>query len=95
MAMQTDVLATRLGASGVVSATRARVKGYQILPGATAGQIIFYDNASAASGTVRLTLDINTATALITLLVPGEGILFQRGVYVSLPTSTNITVFYG
>jgi hypothetical protein len=52
--MQTDVKATHLDASGVVYAGPTRVKGFSISPGGTAGEVQFYDNASAASGTVRL-----------------------------------------
>jgi hypothetical protein len=93
--MQYDVLATHLNANGVVAAYPVRVKGYQIKPGGTAGQIDFYDNASAASGTIRLSLDITTNTAVISTILPGEGIRFNNGVYVSLPASAGITVFYG
>ena len=74
--MQTDILATHLNADGVVAAYPVRVKGYQIKPGGTAGQIDFYDNATAASGTIRLSLDITTNTAVISTILPGEGIRF-------------------
>jgi len=104
--MQTDILSTHLNADGVVAAYPVRVKGYQIKPGGTAGQIDFYDNASAASGTIRLSLDITTNTAVISTILPGEGtvistilpgegIRFNNGVYVDLPTAAGITVFYG
>ena len=93
--MQTDILATHLNADGVVAAYPVRVKGYQIKPGGTAGQIDLYDNATEASGTVRLSLDITTNTAVISTIIPGEGIRFTNGVYVDLPTDAAITVFYG
>jgi len=95
MGMQYDVLATHLNADGVVYAGPTRVKGYQVASGGTAGEIKFYDNASAASGTVRLILDITTNTAVISTLIPGEGVRFNNGVYVDLPASAAITVFYG
>ena len=95
MGMLTDVLAAHLNADGVVFAGPCRVKGYQLAPGGTAGEITFYDNASAASGTARLVLDITTNTAVISTLIPGEGIKFNNGVYVDLPTAAAITVFYG
>jgi len=95
MTMQTDVKSTHLNASGVVYAARTRVRGYQIAPGGTAGQIDFYDNASAASGTVLLSVDITTNTAIVSTLIPCEGVLFSNGVYVTLPASAKITVFYG
>ena len=95
MTMQYDVKSAHLNASGVVFAGPTRIKGYQVAPGGTAGQINFYDNASAASGTTPLQLDITINTAVIATLIPGEGIKFNNGVYVSLPASAAITVFYG
>ena len=93
--MQTDVLAAHLNADGVVAAYPVRVKGYQVKPGGTAGQIDFYDNATGKSGTVRLSLDITTNTAVISTIIPGEGVRFFNGVYVDLPTDAAITIFYG
>jgi hypothetical protein len=93
--MQTDVLSAHLNADGVAVVGPCRVKGYQIAPGGTAGEITFYDNASAASGTKRLIVDVTTNTAIISTLIPGEGIKFYNGVYMDLATSANITIFYG
>ena len=93
--MQTDVKMTHLDASGVVFAGPTRVKGYSISSGGTAGEIEFYDNASAASGTKRLVLNISVNQALDSLTLPGEGIKFDTGVYVSLPANAHLTVYYG
>jgi len=93
--MQTDVKAAHLDASGVIFAGPTRVKGFSISPGGTAGEVQFYDNASAASGTIRLTLNISTNQALDSLAIPGEGIRFDVGVYVSLPANSHLTVYYG
>ena len=93
--MQTDVKATHLDVSGVVFAGPTRVKGFSVSPGGTAGEIIFYDNASAASGTVRLTLNVSTNQALDSLAIPGQGIKFDKGVYVSMPLNSHLTVYYG
>jgi hypothetical protein len=95
MAMQTDVLSTHLNGDGVAVTGPCRVKGYQIAPGGTAGEITFYDNASAASGVKRLVVDMTANTAIISTLIPGEGIKFYDGVYVDFATSGAITVFYG
>jgi hypothetical protein len=92
---QTDVKAVHLDASGVGYAGRTRVKGYQVSPGGTAGEIQFFDNATTNAGTNALTLHVTTNTAVIATLIPGEGVLFQNGFYVVLPTSSSITVFYG
>ena len=93
--MQYDVKAVHLDASGVGYAGRTRVKGYQVGPGGTAGEIKFYDNATTNSGDSPLTLHITTNTVVVATSIPGEGILFQNGFYVVLPTNAVITVFYG
>ena len=93
--MQTDVKMTHLDASGVVFAGPTRVKGYSISSGGTAGEIEFYDNASAASGTKRLILNISINQALDSLAIPGQGIRFDIGVYVSMPANAHLTVYYG
>ena len=93
--MQTDVKATHLDASGVIFAGPTRVKGFSISPGGTAGEVQFYDNATTNSGTIRLTLNVSTNQALDSLAIPGEGIRFDTGVYVSMPASTHLTVYYG
>jgi hypothetical protein len=94
MGMQTDVKAQHLEATGTAVASRTRVKGYQFLSGGTAGDIIFRDGG--ASGTVRLQFNIAAApTNALSTLIPGEGILFNTDVHVTLPATAKITVFYG
>ena len=93
--MQTDVKSAHLDASGVVYVGPTRVKGYSLSPGGTAGEVIFYDNATTNAGTVRLTLNISTNQALDSLAIPGEGIRFDNGVYVSMPANAHVTVYYG
>jgi hypothetical protein len=93
--MQTDVKSTHLDASGVIFAGPTRVKGYSVSSGGTAGEIEFYDNPSTASGTTRLVLNISSNQALDSLAIPGEGIKFDNGVYVSLPANAHLTVYYG
>ena len=95
MTMQTDVKAVHLDNSGVGYVGRTRVRGYQVGPGGTAGEIQFFDNATTNAGLNPLTLHITTNTAVIATLIPGEGVLFQNGFYVVLPTNAVITVFYG
>ena len=94
--MQYDVLAVH--ADGDVQAVIGplRVKGYQIASGGTAGEIKFFDTAAnSATGTERLTINITVNTAVISTLIPGEGIRFTDGLYLDLPTNAAITVFYG
>ena len=92
--MQTDVNSAHLNGSGLIVSGRCRIKGYQMAPGGTAGQVTFYDNTTN-SGAQPLILDVTTNTAIIATMIPGEGILFVNGAYVTLPASTTITVFYG
>ncbi len=94
MAMQYDVFAAHAEATGTVVNSRTRVKGYQCLSGGTAGDIIFRDGG--ASGPIRLQFNIpNNTNNPFANLIPGEGILFDTSVHVTLPTSAKITVFYG
>ena len=93
MAMQTDVLSAHVDATGTMVTGRNRLKAYQCVSGGTAGEIIFRDDG--ASGTVRLRFNIGTGTQPISLLVPGEGILFYTDIHVTLPASAKATIFYG
>jgi hypothetical protein len=93
MTMQFDVKSAHAEATGTMISTRTRLKGYQLLSGGTAGDIVFTDGGSG--GTERLRVNISTNTAAISTLIPGEGILFTTDVYVTLPTAAKITVFYG
>ena len=91
--MQTDVKSAHIETTGTLVTYRTRVRGYQLLSGGTAGDIIFKDGGSG--GTERLRLNISTNLAPISTIIPGEGILFNTDVHVTLPTSAKITVFYG
>ena len=91
--MQTDVLSAHAETTGTVVSGRFRLKGYQCISGGTAGDIIFRDGG--ASGTLRLQFNIGTGTQPISLLIPGEGILFNTDIHVTLPTSAKVTMFYG
>ena len=93
MTIQFDVKSAHAEATGTMISTRTRLKGYQLLSGGTAGDIVFTDGGSG--GTERLRVNISTNTAAISTLIPGEGILFTTDVYVTLPTAAKITVFYG
>ena len=89
-----DVTASHANASGQVFTGPGRVAGWQIKPGGTAGSILFYDNTSA-TGTQVIEIDITTNTAIIATTLPGNGVRFSTGCYVTLPTSAAITIFWG
>jgi hypothetical protein len=89
-----DVFASHLNASGQAFTGPSRIGGWQVKPGGVAGAILFYDNTSA-SGDPVIEVDLTVNTAIISTLVPGTGIRFSKGCYVTLPTSASITIFHG
>jgi hypothetical protein len=95
--MQYDVRAAHTEATGTIVAERTRLKGYQCISGGTAGDIVFRDGG--ASGIERLRFNIGTGTQPIGLTIPGEGILFNTNIHVTVPgtapNTAKITVFYG
>jgi len=95
--MQTDVKSVHTEETATIVSGRTRLKGYHCISGGTAGDIVFRDGG--ASGVERLRFNISTGTQPITLPIPGEGILFETSVHVTLPgTAPNVakvTVFYG
>ena len=91
--MQTDVKSIHTEATGTLLTGRYRVKAYHCISGGTAGDVILRDGGAA--GVTELQFNIGTGTQPITMLVPGEGILFETSVHVTLPTGAKVTVFYG
>jgi hypothetical protein len=89
-----DVFASHLNASGQAFEGASRIGGWQVKPGGTAGSILFYNNTSA-TGTPLIEVDLTVNTAVISTLVPGTGIRFSNGCYVTLPASAAITIFHG
>ena len=89
-----DVFASHLNASGQPFTGPSRIGGWQVKPGGTAGSILFYDNTSATGDPV-IEVDLTVNTAVISTLVPGTGIRFSNGCYVTLPASAAITIFHG
>jgi hypothetical protein len=88
-----EVIAKHLHASGVLANCRGRLKGFIVNhDSGTSGNIILYDNDSAASGDVVLEVD-EKSTGAFGMEIPGDGIIFDNGLYVSLPLNTSITVF--
>lgn len=99
--MQTDILA-----SGVVTSTgvvndqagnavgRTRIKGVYIIPQAGAGSVVFRDGS--ASGATKMTVNtLASQTAPTYILFPGEGLLVQSGIHLTITTVASVVVFYG
>ena len=88
-----EVIAKHLHASGVLANCRGRLKGFIVNHSSgSSGDIILYDNDSAASGNVVMEID-EKSTGTFGMDIPGDGIIFDSGLYVSLPANTSITVF--
>jgi hypothetical protein len=96
MTMQYDVKMVHADANVQAITGPVRIKGYQVASGGVAGEIQWWDTASnSATGTERLTINVTTNTAVVSTLIPGEGIRFDLGVYIKLPTNASVTTFYG
>jgi hypothetical protein len=99
--MQTDILASEIVTStGIVNAQggsavgRTRIKGVYIIPQAGAGSVVFKDGS--ATGSVRMTLNtLASQTAPTYILFPGEGLLVQSGIHLTITTVASVVVFYG
>lgn len=91
MTVQTDVKAKSLAESGTAAATRARLRGVIIEPGASAGTVEFKDGGS--SGTSVFTINTAAGGETFNCLIPAEGVLFTSNIYVAL-TNAKATVFY-
>lgn len=100
MAMQTDVLASGVRTtSGQLQDQagndlgRYRVKAIYIVPSASAGSVVFKDGGSG--GTTKITVNtLASSTAPDYILVPGEGVLFQTDIYVTVTSVASVMVFY-
>ncbi len=92
MAIQTDVKANSLAASGTVYAGRTRVRGMLIEPGTSAGSVVLKNGGT--SGTTVLTINTTANGETFNALIPASGVLFSTDVYATL-TNAKVTVFYG
>ncbi len=56
------------------------------------GTITVHDNTSSASGKLLLEIDVTTQGS-DEVYIPGDGILAKKGLYVTIPNNTKVTVF--
>ena len=91
MAMQTDVMAKTLAASGAVTDARTRVRGMVIEPGASAGSVTIKDGGS--SGTTLFTINTTANGETFNVLIPAQGVLCETSAYATL-SNAKVTVFY-
>lgn len=89
-----DVKATNVVANGLIVAGRTRLKGVNYAVTTPGADVIIYDNASAASGTVLVTLPADVA-GQFDAPMPGNGIVAENGVFVDINGSSSLTAYYG
>jgi hypothetical protein len=93
--MQYDVRSVRLSADGQAVNYRVRVKAIYGVSGASAGSVKFY-NGTDTSGTLLIDIDTPVGTGnSFYMMIPGEGVLFETGVYVDVTNITGVTIYYG
>ena len=92
MAMQTDVKAISLAASGDISAYPTRVRGLVVEPGASAGSVIIKDGGTG--GTTLFTINTIAGGETFSVFIPAEGVRCFISAYATL-SNAKVTVFYG
>ena len=93
--MQYDVKSAFTTGDAAMVTQPVRIKGaYVSVTTGGSNPVIFYDNASAASGTVLLKLGV-TAAGAHTVVIPGEGVRCYTSIYATLTNIASVTVFYG
>lgn len=84
--------------------TRAATNGNYVVTRLTADTYTVTDinSGTVSTGTActegtrwLVSIDTNTASDVVTLLFPGQGVLARNGVYGQLSNQTSLTVFYG
>jgi hypothetical protein len=94
--MQTDVQSAHTNVSAALYAGRTRLKAVlmTVSGGSPVDHVMFYDNATTGTGTVRVELD-TTHASVVYVLIPGEGVLFNNGIYCDIGDANSVTIFYG
>lgn len=95
MTMQYDVKATAIAAAqtdATVFAGRARIKG-MVVSVPSGGGTLAIKNGSG--GSTAFSFVAPAAAGAVNILIPGEGILCDNGIYATTPASMTVTVFYG
>lgn len=95
MGMQTDVKSTAIAAAqtnAAVFAGPARIKGILISVPTAGGTMTLQDGSG---GTVKFTFVAPAVAGAVNVLLPGEGIRCDSGIYATTPANMTVTVFYG
>lgn len=93
MGMQYDVKNAHRSSTGTLVGFRTRIKGMILTStGAGLGSAVLRDGGSG--GPVQFTVDLPSTAAFHSIFIPGEGVLFETDVHVTL-TNCSISAFYG
>ena len=98
MTMQYDVKSAHLSVAGTLVGNRCRLKGFSVAPPISAATTFeFRDGGATGPILAQFDLPSNSNPNSFYVLVPGEGMLFQTNLYLSISVGsvTGITVFYG
>ena len=93
MSTLTNVFSAHADTTGTIYSGPTNLAGYQLASGGTAGEIVFRDGGSGGTG--RLRVHRTTNTAVISTLIPGNGIRFNTDIHVTLPATAAVTIFCG
>jgi len=94
--MQTDIRSAHTTGNGIIYAGRTRVKSLICLGASTAGDVVLYDNATEGTGTELIRIAVpGNSNNVVDIILPGEGILAQNGIFATTPAGYNVTVCYG
>ena len=95
MSEQVVIKSAHATATGVLVTGPSYLKTISYIGATTAGHLRFYDG-SDNTGTLLTEVDVpGNSNNTITVTIPTPGLLFNKGLYVELPTGGHITVFYG
>ena len=95
MSMQYDVKSTAIAAAqtnAAVFAGPARIKGLLVSVPTAGGTMTLQDGSG---GTVKFTFVAPAVAGAVDVIVPGEGIRCDAGIYATTPANMTVTVFYG
>jgi len=104
MGMQSDVQASApLTATGQVTNNagspqnlgRIRIKSLYVIPGATAGSVVFRDGGSGGPTLLTLNTPAVANAGAYSVIIPGEGILVETDLHGTVTTTSSVVVFYG
>ena len=93
MSTLTNVFSAHADTTGTIYAGATNLAGYQIASGGTAGEMVFRDGGD--TGPILMTVNVTINAAVISTLIPGNGIRFKTDIYVELPQDAAVTIFCG